>query len=229
MAIETFYPFAEVEPRWQAAWEQRRLWKAPNPDSGKAFERKFYVLEQFPYPSGNLHMGHVRVYTIGDAVARLRRMQGYQVLHPMGWDSFGLPAENAAIKNQTQPRDWTDKCIATMKAQFMRLGISYDWDRELSTCHETYYKWNQWLFIKMWEAGLAERRSAAVNWCPKCATVLANEQVINGRCWRHEDTEVEIRQLAQWFLKITDYAEELLRDLDDKLAEWPNLDRKSVV
>ena len=219
MAIETYYPFEETEPKWQRAWAEADLARADL--SGQ--RPKYYVLEQFPYPSGNLHMGHVRVYTIGDAIARYRRMRGYDVLHPMGWDSFGLPAENAAIKNQTQPAEWTERCIARMRAQFERLGISYDWNREVSTCTPEYYRWNQWMFIKMYEHGLVERREAPVNWCPKCNTVLANEQVTNGRCWRHEDTEVDVRPLRQWFLKITNYAQELLDDLDTKLAEWPNL------
>ncbi len=218
MAIETFYPFQESEPKWQAAWEERGLFKA------RADGRpKRYILEQFPYPSGKLHMGHVRVYTIGDAMARFHRMQGFDVLHPMGFDAFGLPAENAAIKHGTQPGEWTERCIAQMREQLVRLGISYDWDRELATCRDDYYRWNQWIFIRMWEEGLVERRKAAVNWCPKCETVLANEQVINGRCWRHEDTEVDVRQLDQWFLKITEYADELLRDLEEKLGAWPNL------
>ncbi|MCE5230434.1 leucine--tRNA ligase [bacterium] len=219
MAIETYYPFQEAEPKWQQKWAERGLFRAQI--DGK--RPKAYVLEQFPYPSGKLHMGHVRVYTIGDAMARFRRMQGFDVLHPMGFDAFGLPAENAAIQRGVRPADWTEQCIDAMRAQLDRLGMSYDWDREVVTCRDDYYRWNQWIFIKMWEQGLVERRKAAVNWCPKCQTVLANEQVINGRCWRHEDTEVDVRQLDQWFLKITDYADELLRDLDDKLAAWPNL------
>lgn len=219
MAIETYYPFQEAEPRWQRAWREADLFRArsEHPD------QKYYVLEQFPYPSGKLHMGHLRVYTIGDAIARFRRMRGYDVLHPMGWDSFGLPAENAAAQHGTHPRQWTERCIEQMRTQFERLGISYEWDREVSTCRENYYCWNQWIFIKMWESGLVERRQAAVNWCPRCQTVLANEQVINGCCWRHSDTEVQVRQLKQWFLKITDYAEELLGDLDAELPQWPNL------
>jgi leucyl-tRNA synthetase len=219
MAIETYYPFQESEPRWQRAWADAGLFRARG-DGGRP---RYYVLEMFPYPSGKLHMGHVRVYTIGDAVARLRRMQGYDVLHPMGFDSFGLPAENAAIKHGVQPLEWTEQCIDQMREQFVRLGVSYDWDREISTCRPDYYRWNQWMFIRMWERGLVERRQAAVNWCPKCRTVLANEQVIGGRCWRHEETDVQVRPLEQWFLKITDYAEELLRDLDGKLGDWPNL------
>ncbi|MEN6625398.1 MAG: leucine--tRNA ligase [Candidatus Sumerlaeia bacterium] len=219
MAIETYYPFQEAEPRWQKAWAERRLFEARI--DGK--RPKSYILEQFPYPSGKLHMGHVRVYTIGDAMARFRRMQGFDVLHPMGFDAFGLPAENAAIQRGVRPADWTEQCIDNMRGQLNRLGMSYDWEREVVTCRDDYYRWNQWIFIKMWEMGLVERRKAAVNWCPKCQTVLANEQVINGRCWRHEDTDVDVRQLDQWFLKITDYADELLKDLDDKLAAWPNL------
>ncbi len=219
MAIETYYPFQEAEPKWQKAWAERGLFRAKIDGS----RPKAYVLEQFPYPSGKLHMGHVRVYTIGDAMARLRRMQGFDVLHPMGFDAFGLPAENAAIQRGVRPADWTERCIDNMRSQLDRLGMSYDWEREVVTCRDDYYRWNQWLFIKMWQMGLVERRKAAVNWCPKCQTVLANEQVINGRCWRHEDTDVDVRQLDQWFLKITDYADELLRDLDDKLEIWPNL------
>jgi leucyl-tRNA synthetase len=219
MAIENFFPFQDAEPRWQRAWADAGLFTARDDDA----RPRYYVLEMFPYPSGKLHMGHVRVYTIGDAIARLRRMQGCDVLHPMGFDSFGLPAENAAIKHGVQPGEWTERCIAQMREQFIRLGVSYDWDREVSTCRPEYYRWNQWLFVRMWERGLVERRQAAVNWCPQCQTVLANEQVIDGCCWRHETTEVQVRPLEQWFLKITDYAEELLRDLDDKLADWPNL------
>ena len=167
-----------------------------------------------PYPSGALHMGHVRNYAIGDALARYMWMNGYNVLHPMGWDSFGLPAENAAIQNNTPPREWTLRNIADMKAQMKRLGFAYDWSREVTTCLPDYYKWNQWFFIKLFEKGLAYRKKSRVNWCPKCATVLANEQVVNGRCWRHEDTLVEQRELEQWFLRITKYSDELLRDLD---------------
>ncbi|PYX13418.1 MAG: leucine--tRNA ligase [Acidobacteria bacterium] len=173
-----------------------------------------------PYPSGALHMGHVRNYAIGDALARYMWMNGYNVLHPMGWDSFGLPAENAAISNQTPPREWTFRNIANMKAQMKRLGFAYDWAREVTTCLPEYYKWNQWFFLKFYEGGLAYRKKSKVNWCPQCATVLANEQVVGGRCWRHEDTVVEQRELEQWFLRITQYAEELLRDLE-KLHSWP--------
>ena len=173
-----------------------------------------------PYPSGALHMGHVRNYAIGDALARYMWMNDYNVLHPMGWDSFGLPAENAAIQNNTPPREWTLRNIAAMKAQMKRLGFAYDWSREVTTCLPDYYKWNQWFFIKLFEKGLAYRKKSRVNWCPKCATVLANEQVVNGCCWRHEDTLVEQRELEQWFLRITNYSEELLRDLD-RLPGWP--------
>ncbi len=173
-----------------------------------------------PYPSGALHMGHVRNYAIGDALARYMWMNGYNVLHPMGWDSFGLPAENAAIQNNTPPREWTLRNIAAMKAQMKRLGFAYDWSREVTTCLPDYYKWNQWFFIKLFEKGLAYRKKSRVNWCPKCATVLANEQVVDGCCWRHEDTLVEQRELEQWFLRITNYSDELLRDLD-RLPGWP--------
>ena len=219
MAIETYYPFQESEPKWQKAWAEKDLFTA----RGDGAKPGYYILEMFPYPSGKLHMGHVRVYTIGDSLARFQRMKGFDVMHPMGFDAFGLPAENAAIKHETQPGLWTERCIAMMREQLVQLGISYDWNRELATCHPDYYRWNQWLFIKMYEMGLVERRQAAVNWCPRCKTVLANEQVINGQCWRHLDTAVEVRPLEQWFLKITKYAEELLRDLDDKLQAWPNL------
>jgi leucyl-tRNA synthetase len=173
-----------------------------------------------PYPSGALHMGHVRNYSIGDALARYMWMNGYNVLHPMGWDSFGLPAENAAIKNNTPPREWTLQNIAAMKVQMKRLGFAYDWSREVTTCLPDYYRWNQWFFLKLYESGLAYRKKSKVNWCPKCCTVLANEQVVGGNCWRHEDTPVEQRELEQWFLKITKYADELLRDLE-KLSGWP--------
>ncbi len=181
---------------------------------------KYYVLEMLPYPSGQLHMGHVRNYSIGDALARHMWMRGYNVLHPMGWDAFGLPAENAALKNNTPPREWTLGNIAAMKRQMQRLGLGYDWATEVTTCLPDYYRWNQWFFLRMYEKGLAYRKKSKVNWCPECATVLANEQVVDGCCWRHEDTIVEQRDLVQWFLRITAYAEELLDGLD-KLDGWP--------
>src|SRR2546430_2765331 len=211
------YDAQRVETKWFERWQQDASLYAAEPDSTKP---KYYVLEMLPYPSGALHMGHVRNYAIGDALARYMWMNGYNVLHPMGWDSFGLPAENAAISNQTPPREWTFRNIANMKAQMKRLGFAYDWAREVTTCLPEYYKWNQWFFLKFYERGLAYRKKSKVNWCPKCATVLANEQVIDGRCWRHEDTVVEQRELEQWFLRITQYAEELLRDLE-KLQGWP--------
>ena len=173
-----------------------------------------------PYPSGQLHMGHVRNYAIGDALARQMWMRGYNVLHPMGWDAFGLPAENAALKNDTPPREWTLGNIAAMKRQMQRIGFSYDWATEVTTCLPDYYRWNQWFFLRMYEKGLVYRKKSKVNWCPECATVLANEQVVDGCCWRHEDTKVEQRDLEQWFLRITAYAQELLDGLD-KLEGWP--------
>ena len=213
------YNPAEIEPRWQALWDADPTIYAAEPHtSGKP---KFYCLEMLPYPSGQLHMGHVRNYAIGDALARFMRMRGYNVLHPMGWDAFGLPAENAALKNNTPPREWTLKNIEQMKVQMRRIGLSYDWaGTEIATCLPEYYRWNQWFFLKMVEAGLAYRRSSKVNWCPKCATVLANEQVVGGCCWRHEDTLVEQRELEQWFLRITKYADELLDGLD-AMPGWP--------
>ncbi|MHB8302407.1 MAG: leucine--tRNA ligase [Acidobacteriaceae bacterium] len=212
------YTPAEIEPRWQAAWnEQPELYAAEPPNCGK---QKYYVLEMLPYPSGQLHMGHVRNYAIGDALARHMWMRGYNVLHPMGWDAFGLPAENAALKNNTPPRDWTLSNIAAMRRQMDRLGLSYDWRREVTTCLPEFYRWNQWFFLKLYEHGLAYRKNSKVNWCPECATVLANEQVVDGCCWRHEETAVEQRELEQWFLRTTKYAEELLQDLD-KLEGWP--------
>ena len=212
------YDPQRVEEKWFRQWQQNPALYAAEPDSTK---KKFYVLEMLPYPSGALHMGHVRNYAIGDALARYMWMNGCNVLHPMGWDSFGLPAENAAIQNNTPPRAWTLANIANMKAQMKRLGFAYDWSREVTTCFPDYYRWNQWFFLKMYEKGLAYRKKSKVNWCPKCCTVLANEQVVNGRCWRHEDTLVEQRELEQWFLRITKYADELLRDLD-KLEGWPD-------
>jgi leucyl-tRNA synthetase len=213
------YNPSEIEPRWQALWDaDPALYAAEPHTSGKP---KFYCLEMLPYPSGQLHMGHVRNYAIGDALARFMRMRGYNVLHPMGWDAFGLPAENAALKNNTPPRAWTLKNIEQMKVQMRRIGLSYDWaGTEIATCLPEYYRWNQWFFLKMVEQGLAYRRSSKVNWCPKCATVLANEQVVGGCCWRHEDTIVEQRELEQWFLRITKYADELLDGLDT-MPGWP--------
>jgi leucyl-tRNA synthetase len=211
------YDPQRVETKWFNRWQSDPQLYAAEPDSAK---KKYYVLEMLPYPSGALHMGHVRNYAIGDALARYMWMNGYNVLHPMGWDSFGLPAENAAIQNNTPPRQWTLGNIAKMKAQMNRLGFAYDWSREVTTCLPDYYRWNQWFFLKFYEKGLAYRKKSKVNWCPKCCTVLANEQVVNGCCWRHEDTPVEQRELEQWFLRITKYADELLRDLD-KLAGWP--------
>ena len=212
------YDAQRVETKWFERWQQDASLYAAEPDSAK---KKFYVLEMLPYPSGALHMGHVRNYSIGDALARYMWMNGYNVLHPMGWDSFGLPAENAAISNNTPPREWTLRNIASMKSQMKRLGFTYDWSREVTTCLPEYYRWNQWFFLKLYEQGMAYRKKSKVNWCPKCATVLANEQVLaNGCCWRHEDTLVEQRELEQWFLRITKYADELLRDLD-KLEGWP--------
>ena len=212
------YDPATIETKWQARWAADPGMYAAEPHScGKP---KYYVLEMLPYPSGQLHMGHVRNYSIGDALARHMWMRGYNVMHPMGWDAFGLPAENAALKNNTPPREWTLSNIAAMKRQFERLGMGFDWATEVTTCMPDYYRWNQWFFLRMYEKGLAYRKKSKVNWCPECATVLANEQVIDGRCWRHEDTIVEQRDLVQWFLRITAYAQELLDGLD-KLDGWP--------
>ena len=209
-----------IEQKWSKRWAQDpELYRAEPATSAR---KKYYVLEMLPYPSGALHMGHVRNYAIGDALARYMWMQGYNVLHPMGWDAFGLPAENAAIKNETPPKDWTLHNISAMKAQMKRLGFAYDWSKELATCLPEYYRWNQWFFLKLYERGLAYRKNAKVNWCPECATVLANEQVLsNGCCWRHEDTLVEQRELEQWFLRITQYADELLQALDS-MPGWPD-------
>ncbi|HWZ82210.1 MAG TPA: leucine--tRNA ligase [Terriglobales bacterium] len=216
-AREERYDAQRIEQKWFDRWMSDPSHYAAEADSTKP---KYYVLEMLPYPSGVLHMGHVRNYAIGDVLARFMWMNGYNVLHPMGWDAFGLPAENAAIKNNTPPREWTLANIAAMKKQFNRLGFAFDWSREVTTCLPEYYRWNQWFFLKMFESGLAYRKKSRVNWCPQCCTVLANEQVVNGNCWRHEDTAVEQRELEQWFLKITKYADELLRDLD-KLPAWP--------
>ena len=212
------YQPAEIEPRWQARWEaEPGLYAAEPIESGK---EKFYCLEMLPYPSGQLHMGHVRNYAIGDALARHMWMRGYNVLHPMGWDAFGLPAENAAIKNGMPPREWTLGNIAAMRKQMLRMGLSYDWSTEVTTCLPEYYRWNQWFFLKMYERGLAYRKKSKVNWCSQCQTVLANEQVVGGYCWRHEDQLVEQRELTQWFLRITAYADELLDGLRT-MEGWP--------
>jgi leucyl-tRNA synthetase len=214
---EERYDARRIEQKWAERWLSDPSLYAAETHPTKP---KYYVLEMLPYPSGALHMGHVRNYSIGDALARYMWMNGYNVLHPMGWDSFGLPAENAAIKNNTPPKQWTLANIAAMKVQMNRLGFAYDWSREVTTCLPDYYRWNQWFFLKLYAAGLAYRKKSKVNWCPQCATVLANEQVVGGMCWRHEDTPVEQRELEQWFLRITKYADELLRDLE-KLQGWP--------
>jgi leucyl-tRNA synthetase len=215
---EQRYDPAAIEPKWQQRWAADPTLYAAEPVScGKP---KYYVLEMLPYPSGQLHMGHVRNYSIGDALARHMWMRGYNVLHPMGWDAFGLPAENAALKNNTPPREWTQANIAAMKRQMERLGLGYDWATEVTTCLPEYYRWNQWFFLRMYEKGLVYRKKSKVNWCPECATVLANEQVVDGCCWRHETTLVEQRDLVQWFFRITAYAQELLDGLD-KLEGWP--------
>lgn len=209
------YNFTEIEKKWQDVWEKEDAFKTVE-DYGK---EKYYVLEMFPYPSGKLHMGHVRNYSIGDVIARFKRLKGYNVLHPMGWDSFGLPAENAAIKNDIHPAIWTDSNIAEMHRQLQGLGFSYDWDREVATCKEEYYKWMQWIFIQFYNKGLAYKKDNPVNWCPSCQTVLANEQVVDGCCERCH-TPVTKKRLSQWYLKITDYADRLLKDLD-KMPGWP--------
>jgi len=214
------YNPAEIEAKWQPRWDaDPALYAAEPHSSGKP---KFYCIEMLPYPSGALHIGHVRNYSIGDALARFMWMRGYNVLHPMGWDAFGLPAENAALKNNTPPREWTLSNIAAMRVQMRRLGFSYDWaGTEVATCLPDYYRWNQWFFLKMYEKDLAYRKSSKVNWCPQCATVLANEQVVGGCCWRHEEQIVEQRELEQWFFRITKYADELLDGLD-AMPGWPD-------
>lgn len=209
------YHFEEIEPKWQNIWEQKNLYHTDD-----AAKPKFYCLEMFPYPSGNLHMGHVRNYSIGDVIARFMKMNGYSVLHPMGWDAFGLPAENAAIKHGVPPAKWTRSNIANMKKQFNRLGFSFDWNREVTTCAPDYYRWTQWLFLLFYKNNLAYKNNARANWCPSCQTVLANEQVVEDACERC-GAEVEKRFLNQWFFKITDYADRLLEDLKD-LEGWPN-------
>src|SRR5207253_1098643 len=208
----------EIEPKWQTIWAERGVMKADDASP----KPKFYDLVMYPYPSGDLTVGHLRNYVMGDVLARMKRMQGFEVLHPFGWDAFGLPAENAAMKRgNLHPRTWTLENVAKGKRELTMMAIVYDWDREVTSCMPDYYKWTQWLFLLMLERGLAYRAMAPVNWCPVDKTVLANEQVINGRCWRHPDVEVEKRDLEQWFLKITDYAERLLADLA-LLDKWPH-------
>lgn len=214
--MEMKYEPQAIEKKWQKLWEEEQTFKV-SPEKDK---EKYYLLEMFPYPSGNLHMGHVRNYSIGDVVARYKRMEGYNVLHPMGWDSFGLPAENAAIKHQVHPVDWTLKNMANMREQLKSLGISYDWDREVATCLPDYYKFTQWIFLQLYKNGLAYKKKAAVNWCPSCSTVLANEQVVEGVCERC-GAQVDKKNLSQWFFKITDYAQRLLDDLE-LLPGWPS-------
>ncbi len=211
------YPARRIEERWQRFWDERGTFRTnPRP------RRKFYVLEMFIYPSGDMHMGHARNYTIGDVVCRFLKMQGYDVLHPFGWDAFGLPAENAAIEHGSHPSKWTFESIDLCKRNLKLMGIAYDWDREITTCLPEYYRWDQWFFIQFYKRGLAYRKEALLNWCPKCQTVLANEQVLEGRCYRGTcRAPIEKRKMTQWFFRITDYAEELLRDID-KLEGWPN-------
>lgn len=210
---ETYFP-QEIEKKWQKIWEESGTFKTPD----KSDKPKYYALSMFPYPSGKLHMGHVRNYTITDVIARFKKANGYNVLHPIGWDSFGLPAENAAMKHNADPETWTDENIKYMTKQLKMLGLSYDWDREVTTCKPDYYKWTQWLFLQLYKKGLVYKKEAAVNWCNNCGTVLANEQVIDGKCWRC-DSVVEKKYLSQWFIKITDYADVLLEDLN-KLPGW---------
>ena len=214
--MEPNYDPQQIETKWQKRWAEEKLFET-EAEPGRP---KYYVLEMLPYPSGDIHMGHVRNYSIGDALARYMWMKGFNVLHPIGWDAFGLPAENAAIKHQRHPSEFTFSYIDRMRAQLQRLGVSYDWRREIASCVPEYYRWNQWYFLKMFERGLAYRKQSRVNWCPKCETVLANEQVVDGCCWRHEDTRVIERELEQWFLKITAYAEQLLDDMKE-LVRWP--------
>ena len=214
--MDANYDPQQIEAKWQKRWAEQKLFESDvDPE-----RKKYYVLEMLPYPSGDIHMGHVRNYSIGDALARYLWMKGYNVLHPIGWDAFGLPAENAAIKLQRHPSEFTFAYIDRMREQLRRAGFSYDWRREFATCVPEYYRWNQWFFLKMYERGLAYRKKSRVNWCPECATVLANEQVVNGCCWRHEETPVVERELEQWFLKITAYADRLLDDMKT-LVRWP--------
>src|ERR1700743_2395682 len=214
---EKTYDHNQIELKWHKRWEDESLYKAEE----NSTKPKFYVLEMLPYPSGALHIAHSRNYSIGDALARHMWMRGFNVLHPMGWDAFGLPAENAAIQNNRPPRDWTISNIEKMKRTHRRFAFSYDWDREVTTCDPEYYRWNQWFFLRMLERGLAYKKKSRGNWCPKCCTDLANEQGVNGFGWRHEDTLVESREIEQWFLKTTAYAEQLLDDLKQLEGGWP--------
>jgi len=209
------YNFKKIEEKWQKRWEKNHAFRA----QADFKRKKYYLLEMFPYPSGKIHMGHVRNYTIGDVASRFKTLEGYNVMHPMGFDAFGQPAENAAIKNKTKPSDWTYKCIKEMETELKNMGFSYDWEREVSTCQSDYYKWNQWIFLKMFERGLAYKKASGVNWCPSCQTTLANEEVVDGQCWRCQ-TKVKQKDLEQWYLKITDYKERLLEDLN-QLKNWP--------
>ena len=212
---EKKYDFRKIEKKWQKRWETKKVFQAKEDK-----KKKFYVLEMYPYPSGSgLHMGHAFNYTVGDIFARFKRMQGFNVLYPMGYDSFGLPAENAAIKAGIHPKTYTERAIKNFIKQQKELGLSYDWSRLLMTHKADYYKWNQYFFLKFLEKGLVYRKKSPVNWCPKCESVLANEQVHNGKCWVHKTTDVEIKQLEQWFIKTTDYSEELLGDISK--LHWP--------
>ena len=213
---EKYFP-TEIEERQQQRWAEAKVFEADVDES----RPHFYCLEMLPYPSGRIHMGHVRNYSIGDALACYKRMTGFNVLHPMGWDAFGMPAENAAIKNNARPDEWTIENINAMRTQLQRVGFNYDWRREIASCTPEYYRWNQWFFIQMWKAGLLYRKNATVNWCVKCNTSLANEQAEGGFCWRHEDVPVELRQLEQWFIRVTNYADQLLDDLDTLVDGWP--------
>ena len=209
------YNFNDTEKKWQRKWEEHGIFLS----KGETEWKKYYCLEMYPYPSGRIHMGHVRNYSIGDVVARFKVMKGFNVIHPIGWDALGMPAENAAIQKGIHPQEWTLDNIAHMKLQLKRMGFNYDWSREVNTCLPEYYKWNQWIFLKMLEKGLAFRKKSWVNYCPKCETVLANEQVIGEQCWRC-DSVVEQKEMEQWFLKITEYADELLSG-HEQLEKWP--------
>jgi leucyl-tRNA synthetase len=215
---QPLYDPAQIEGKWQQLWAEQGAFDAVDKDASRS---KYYMLEMLPYPSGTLHMGHMRNYTIGDVVARYKRMRGFNVLHPMGWDAFGLPAENAAIKNHTHPRKWTEENITEFRRVLRRFGFSHDWRREIATCDPDYYHWNQWFFLRMFEKGVAYRKKSKVNWCPECCTVLANEQVIDGYCWRHETILVESKELEQWFFRTTQYSDELLDDMKQLEGGWP--------